>query len=474
MKKGSAEQLYFQLVSFVRETKKIIFSVKPIFMILPFLIVCFVIDLFNAEFSIGNVKTMTRVDDFIISDFSKLSAFHGYSPTQVSLMAFENDKWRPIPFQIDQRKPDGTYAYTLGLEASKDPDPDIDANDELIFLIRNAGNQITNEKWPDGAKEVMELELSDPKNGNKGWLYLIGFSDNPPRSTKDYIRLEIDRDKRTRYVDSDEYRFGGASDRLVPDYMACKEVLAGVIGPDVLDKIKIRGKVRLPLGIKIPLKFEELLRGKEVGYIDGPIRVLVNIQGYIEILSGAFKFEMKEREVIYYYPNCLIAPIRMEVPQGIGKMIKLVELRGFMDFNTNIHGCSFFTGVHPADDRIVLDGKMNEIEKKLDTEKNIEWLSGYGPYGNITARIAFHPKPPNFGKRLYFLDDDMKNEPPEDTNGTSSVGFWLDNPDVGIGEASTVYIRFYTKKFFVPKDAPALLDILDHSVKVAAIVKKMP
>ncbi len=428
----------------------------------------FIISLAFTGFSAADVtlKTMTRVDDTIIVDFSEYSAVHGLHPDTVALMAFQDDQWIPVPFQIDQKQPDGSYAFTMGPSASQDPDPNIDADDELIFMVRDSGNQVTEDMLPDGSRAVIELALTDPKNGNKSWLYLISFAAEAPRSEKDYIRLEADEEKHTRYVDTDEYRFGGSTDRIFPDYMACKEVAEGVKGPDVLDRIKIRGKVRLPLGLKVPLKFEEILRCRDIGYIDGPVRVLVNIQGHMELMGGAFKIEMKEKSIIYWYPNYTAAPIRLEVPQGIGMMVEFVEMRGYMDFNPEVYGCSFFTKIHSVDDRIILDGKMNAFEKQLDTKTNINWVMGYGPKGNVTARMMWHPEPPNFGQRLYFKDDGIAKEPPEETPGASSVGFWLDNMDVGKGEPSTVYLYLYTKRFLTPEDAPAILDILDYPLEV--------
>ena len=48
----------------------------------------------------------------------------------------------------------------------------------------------------------------------------------------------------------------------------------------------------------------------------------------------------------------------------------------------------------------------------------------------------------------------------------------MDNMDVGVGQASVIYLNLYTKRFLTPKDAEAILDILDYPVTYTANVIK--
>ncbi len=139
-----------------------------------YLLTAFVIaGLINANFLTANVKTVTRIDDPIVMDSSKFCTLFGKPIDLIALMAWQNDTWKPVPFQIDQKKSDGSYAFANGLNADKDPDPTLDANDELAFMIKDTGDQKKDGIWPNGTQTAIEITLTDPKNGQMGWLWLV-------------------------------------------------------------------------------------------------------------------------------------------------------------------------------------------------------------------------------------------------------------------------------------------------------------
>ena len=112
-------------------------------------------------------KTITRVDDPVVVESSDFDVLFGAPIENLALMALRRDSWEPVPFQIDQKKPDGTYAFTHGPEASKDPDPNLDANDDLVFMVKDTGDRAGTDQMPEKAGAAIELTITDPKNGHR-------------------------------------------------------------------------------------------------------------------------------------------------------------------------------------------------------------------------------------------------------------------------------------------------------------------
>ena len=80
-----------------------------------------------------------RIDDPVVMECGEFSPLFGAEMERLGVMALQGDEWTPIPFQIDQKMPDGAYAFTHGPEAAPDPDPTLDANDELVFMVTDVG-----------------------------------------------------------------------------------------------------------------------------------------------------------------------------------------------------------------------------------------------------------------------------------------------------------------------------------------------
>ena len=150
--------------------------IKSVLFVAALLLGAFLIEGFAAT----RPKTLERIHDTVVMEGKELKGLLGSPINRLALMVFSGEKWAPIPFQIDQKKPDGSYAFTIGPGAGKDPDPNLDGNDELVFMVKDSGDCASGAERPAGARKVLELEITDPKNGRKGWLYLVRFSGKAP------------------------------------------------------------------------------------------------------------------------------------------------------------------------------------------------------------------------------------------------------------------------------------------------------
>jgi hypothetical protein len=414
-------------------------------------------------------KTMQRVDDPVVMECKDLGPLFGSPINKLALMVWNGDTWSPIPFQIDQKKPDGSYAYTMGPEASTDPDPNLDANDELVFMVKDTGDSVENGGWPKGAEKVMEIEVIDPKNSARGWVYLVGFSGKAPRSEDDYIERYVDETKGHRGVRSYEYTGGAPMDTTAIDLIKAETTSEGKRGLDVLDRLKIRGVLIFPGGITVPINADEMIKTEDKAFIDGPVRVLQLADGYM--LLGPIKVRGTGYSVVKYYVNSNTFPVYIktpELPDFLKGLMPKAEFTAFLDFNSNVDGSHSFSPANPYNDKVVLDGRMSEAEKNLDTDTPIDWIAGFGPQGAIISRLLMgEVVGAKYKKVTYYMDDETKEDPPEDHKGVRGVGYLLAGEGEYVSEFDFTSI-IYFKKELQPEEVHKILDILDHPVTVSA------
>lgn len=427
-------------------------------------------------------KTLQRPDDPVVVEGKNLKPLAGGSLDQLALMAFNDGSWTPIPFQIDQKKPDGSYAFTMGPEASADPNPDLDANDELVFMARDTGDRAEDGMLPQGADAGMEIEVNDPKNGNRGWAYLAAFSSPAPRSKKDYIRLERDHDQKQIRFLSDEFMIGLPEGQTFPTDFAMVNP-DGSVSPDLLDQVKIPLEIIVPvIKVRFDFRVDRLIKSENKAWIDGPIRVLNLNEGYLHI-SKQIRFKMGGAMISRIYTNSMEFPLRIEPPEESGgplssipiKMIPEINEYVILDHTSNVYGARFFSQIQPEQDGLVFNGQMSDTEKNLDRETPCYWTALYSPdEGGVLTRISITPPSGTKGfiPRTYFKDDKNMEDPPEEEPGMSGMGFSLYQVDQAVAQmaetntAVVFNVTIYFKSDFDPKCVRDILDIHDHPLEV--------
>ena len=135
-------------------------------------------------------KTFERWPDPVVLDCGLFSSLLSSKVDLLRMYAFSDGEFRPIPFQVDERDAEGNRVYTDGEKANPgDANGLLDKGEELSFMARDCGDRVSEAAFPPGVERWQELELEDPVNGGKGWVYLLYAPETPPpASTKDYIR----------------------------------------------------------------------------------------------------------------------------------------------------------------------------------------------------------------------------------------------------------------------------------------------
>jgi len=119
----------------------------------------------------------TRILEPVILTDTQLSSFSSNSPGDIVGFKYDVGTWIQIPIQIDEMailditKPYGEPAsgynilmYTdANWRTGADPNTLIDNNDELVFMLKDAGNQFTGIDYPIGiiASTKKEVVIND-------------------------------------------------------------------------------------------------------------------------------------------------------------------------------------------------------------------------------------------------------------------------------------------------------------------------
>lgn len=408
-------------------------------------------------------KTLGRIDDPVVVEGKALAPMMGAGLDRLSLMVWKADGFKPVPFQVDEKDDKDEYVFTEGDKIKLDSDPNLDANDELIFMVFDAGDRCPDGSAPTDAEKGVELEIVDPVDGGRAWVYLFAFEKDAPHSEKDYVKSIIVRERRVRRLEAKNYIMETVKNAIYYNYLSLIHS-DGTRSPDLVDRLKIRCIVSIFFNtIKIPLDFDKLIKTKVTAWKDGPVRVISRGQGY---LSGVVKIKLKGHSVVYHYPNFFIFPINLAIPINLEKLLSNIRLHGENDFSENAYGLHYYDKYNPWNPEVVLDGKMSDAEKNMNYRADRDWLVLTGPQGTCVSRILF-PKEWNFvNTGMFYVDDSERADPPEDNPGLIAAGYDFDRfIELKKGQA-TFYLHYYFPQDFKVGDEARILNIMDHPLEV--------
>lgn len=328
----------------------------------------FISALFTLPCLKADSMSLARVADPVIIVGQELEPVLGSEIGKIRLFAFHGMKKHVIPFQIDERdsagnwvwdrvigRPDTTFASDPGqtsvpmmvqqhVHRHDDEDPAgserFDANDMLVFLARDMGDRrgALPEVWQGDT--VVEIEVLDPLDGGKGWVYMVAYAGDPPPLSR--VRY-LQHFRKQRRIQTPNYDFSYSD-----THVAALDDLR-IKGFPVVDRINIRGKVDIQIGfLKDAIEFgEEDIHGYIEGIIEGPVRVIKRNVVHLDIM-----YVLRTPDTVcehFYYPDYakvpLCLPIRFPVTKAsVLLLTKLNEsniqrtLIGEMDGSVSRHG----------------------------------------------------------------------------------------------------------------------------------------
>jgi hypothetical protein len=360
----------------------------------------------------GEACTLDRQQGAVVVTGERLTALLGLPIERLRLFAARGGALAPIAFQVDERTPEGGYAFDGGEERRSDSDEGhLDPNDELVFMARDAGARLpaTSAALPgEGARVV--LALSTPDRDQSGWVYLLSFQEAaPPLPARDLVSLTWDGPEVTGWAGERARVVCAPGGTSVLDWRELRFARpGGGYGVDVIDRAKLSFKARY-LFLDLARREDEV-RAHFAGFIDGPVRVVARVTAETYLIWGHW-VRTTPRSQLVIYDDRLELDLEVRLPVAL-EPDSNSELRVALDFSPEAGDLSLWTEQLR---RPVRPGRVAR-GKELPTGPPA-WICVSSPDGALLMRLDAGPNLSNAPRTLH-LEDGAVPDPPEDVPGS--------------------------------------------------------
>lgn len=361
------------------------------------------------------VSLVDRSSTPVVLTGAEVPTLAGTAPDRV--VAFRHNQnldgtgraWTQIPVQVDQRKVVGfgsqpgnnTSAGTTGTVygsgspgvtalqyadgdtwVGTDPDPALDADDEIVFMASDAGGNLAPDVVSEPAGVVhhsgVALHIDDPRGTNEdGWVYLYESDGSlDPSARQDYVDYDFaltsggykstykradGPNPETSTVTTDQYEVG-FGDRWIEDSWSVQA--PGASGVDILDGNKNQFAIDICGRSNVTFADAE---GAFVANVDGPVRA---IRSYIGANSGP----LTQRTHRMYRD-------RMDVETNL-RVHSIRAVMDFIDYNSAAIGMTYRSSTVPGG--VTIDGNADAVASATPT-----WEAVDGPQGQVFTRLEY-------------------------------------------------------------------------------------
>ena len=307
-----------------------------------------------------------------------------------------------------------------------DPDPTLDADDEIVFMASDAGGSASaGSGTPAGvvAGSGQRVEVRDPRrDGAVGWVYLFRSTGGlDPSAGEDYVRYDVvlasgaykstyrradGPNPETSRVVTDAYEIG-FSDRWKEDVW---KVTAGAATEvDILDGAKNR--FALSTCGRSNQTFADA-EGAFVANVDGPVRA---IRSYVGANSGPLT---QRTHLLYRDREVVLTDLRVHAIPGI---------MDHLDLSAAALGMSYRSSTLPGG--VQVDGVPDTVPSARP-----RWEAWNGPQGRVYSRVAFSSTQATLTTSQFQRD---QASPPEDQCWGDGSFYGAAGPEVTGGIADT-------------------------------------
>jgi hypothetical protein len=375
-----------------------------------------------------DINTLDRPAEPVVLTGADLPRIPGVSPQE--LVAFRYNElatgWRQIPIQVDERHrvdlrtvrndlPEHSLEAVEysdpGTLTGPDPNPAIDANDEVVFMARDGfGKAPDDEPDPDGVQPGtgLELRLTDPLAPATGaYVYLFRQDGSlDPAAGRDYVDYDFnllageypddyDFDGRNNVIGNPPenpappanpensrvttaYYSERFADRWITDEL---RITAGdATGVDILDRNRLGGFDRC---VRTENTFAAG-HGALVTNKDGPVRA---IRDYIGANSGGFT---QRRHVFYDRREDLTTFLRVHpLPFGPADLLDYTSAASGMSYRNDL-----MSGA------VTIDGRPDNVPTG-----ELTWELAAGAQGSLVVVHRYESDIPDFRPSSIYLDD---------------------------------------------------------------------
>ncbi len=378
----------------------------------------------HRQVEVAAKATLCRDQDVVIVEGRELPLLTGIPIDRIRVVAFRGSTIAAIPFQIDERTRDNCLAYPYGPQPTKDEDPAFDDNDMILFMARDLGDPLPEEKWATLGTRAQEIEVSDPLHeGSKAWAYVVLKDTHPEVNPTTYVQYTYDSTRAIDNIDAQHYSIHYPWGEYYSETFFVP-VSSGGEGTNFIDRFKARGTFKLLFSFVTVRITEDRMGSRVLAYIAGPIRVVRHVGYWVNIGLGIRSTSFDAD--ISYYASFLYAPLTMRVPVRMDLLCNQAYADIGTDYNRNAYGLMFMNSNNP--EGTLIDGRMSPQELALDLSLD-EWRVVTGPQCTILrGRVPRCELTEQIDISLHYVDDYRQDDPPEKESG--QIGHIFDRGDV--------------------------------------------
>ncbi len=405
-----------------------------------------------------------RFSDVVLLRGERIAQLAGESISGIRLMAWHNGRWEQVPFQLDEKREDGSYLFPLGEENDSDEmNRVVDGWDEVLFMASDAGCQVDPVGWPGGFAKAEEIRVTDPLNGNTGWFYLFSFPEPPPPSPVDLISYDHDYDRFTSKYYTAGYARAKYEQKAAMEFYSVPKAYGGS-GENWFDSAKIWTRIKLFFSfMKLTIHSDDWVSWVPA-YIDGPIRVIVKKRMNIKILG--LRTPAVDADLAYY-PYYFLSSIIIKLPFDPSIVTSSLRQTIGTDLDHNAVGMQFWNSENL--EPVIVDGRMSPQEEAMDLSPD-QWRIISGQQGKYLGKAVYAG---NFKLSSIkvdegrYIDDYTHIDPPENEPGIYGSYNWTWDITHGKKGKYVIWIEaHYGPPVEDEEDLRACLNVTDNPLHV--------
>ena len=230
-----------------------------------------------------------RIFDPVLVQGKWLTDLLGSDLGALRLYRHRDGQYETIRFQVDERTLEGDWVFPHGKKNNgSEGNGLLDGRDVLLFMAGDAGERAHPDAPLQGASSVTEIELEDPVDQGRAWVYLAAHEPDPPPlcPLPDYVRYNYETEEVS--TDFSYYKFIITEDGLHTGFSDVGAILPAVggDGKNRIDRMKTRIQIRFFFNL-VPLSMNEEMLGQDVAaYIAGPVRVIRRLEQFFKLPFG--------------------------------------------------------------------------------------------------------------------------------------------------------------------------------------------
>lgn len=307
----------------------------------------------------ASAATLDRVHDPVVIPVGKVSGLTSRDTTRLRLYRVVDGRYEAIPYQFDPRSADGE------LDVTAPTDFQLDDDDELVFMAKDAGGRAPDGVIPDGSQAAFEIEIAEPKGSGRAFAYLAAFGDAPQRvSFEPYVTFDID----SLQARSSFYRVDYADQR---NFFTGVRILEGAGGnrSNLLRQSRMHGSPTFSLLLTdVTLDFTEQNSVVQIeGIRSGPVRAVRRVKLSVD-LGPMFPELPSGTSYTYHYLSSYSTPTRVKFPWVMLQTLRDFRFENVLDFRPDAMPLRYYDAWYP--DGITLSP---DERREVRTTEDRDW-----------------------------------------------------------------------------------------------------